>query len=134
MSNLQAIAMKAAVGALQVAAEHVAAMMRLLVDVECTAHSKRGVAKDRRHSAEGEPPRRESGFGQESIIVVPTAIGAHVGPKDIGIAALGGSYMAMWDREGKEGRRPWLSTWMRFKPEMDAIVKSQLKAQLGGRS
>ena len=133
MSILQARVQAVAAKALQVAGGHVAEMMRQLVDVECTADSVRGTTKDRRHSAPGEPPRRESGDGQASIIMEPTATGARVGPKNIGIAVLAGNYMAMWDSEkarlGK-GRRPWLSTWRRYKPEMDSLVDGYIRKGL----
>lgn len=130
---------QAALEGLRIAARWYAIRMQLLVSIPCGVQGKwTQFSKDGRHSASGEPPRMESGDGRESIIDYPTAEGAFVGVKDIGIRnMIGGNYMAGWDSpkgiRGSLNRRPWLSrlfTENRYSSEINRIVARNIKMRM----
>lgn len=109
---------RAAQDGLRIAAEWLAVEMRLLV----------GIQGDRyHHSPPGEPPYRQTGRGQASIWYEPTVDGARVGTKNIEGSAF--NYMAGWDQSIRGVRRPWLSLWRRYKPEIDRIVRREIQMQ-----
>ena len=129
---------------LQLAAKWLKTRMMMLVGVQCPVggpNAGRAKVKDGRHSAPGEPPRKESGVGQASIDWMETDDGAAVGVRDIGTTNMvGGNYMAGWDVDGDFGgaygirgvRRPWLSMWAQlYKPEMERIIRRHMKTRLG---
>jgi hypothetical protein len=130
------------VEAIQVGARWLAASMRQLVAKQCGVVGARSkLAKEKRHSFPGEPPRMESGEGLSSIGWEATKTGARVGVRSIGTRnMIGQNYMAGWDSPKgirDMGRRPWLSRFFtepnRYQKEMSRIMLRAMKAQTGAR-
>jgi len=125
VSSLLQRAEEAAKEGMRMAAEWLAVEMRLLVGFQ---------GDDQNRSSPGEPPYRQTGAGQASIWWEPTADGARVGTKPIGTdGVIGENYMAGWDAGTIGPARPWLSTWQRYKPEIDRIVRREIIMQTGMR-
>lgn len=84
------------------------------------------------HSSPGQAPYVQSGRGFHSIGRRNIPNGVQVGVTDMGIAILGGNYMAAWDSPGgiRHERRPWM-TWKKYERTFAKIVKAQIKLKLG---
>ena len=128
---------KAAVNAVQVAAQFLANRMRELVSIQCSFRGPKGeyrLATPGRqgHSRPGEPPRKETGQGASKIGMEPTATGARVGIGPLKVSGGSFNYMAMWNAAGPDRQRPWRKFTMdRYKHEFNIIFRQALWAKLG---